>query len=169
MIHDRVPIQKVKPLTEEDYYVRGCTALLDAVGGAIRHIGRCHKYAKEGDAPEKTLFVITTDGLENASVEYSQSIVKHMIETEQEKYGWEFVFLGANIDAVNEGRRIGIREKRSVDYINDSRGIRKSYEVLGDAMYCMSTLGDIEDSSFDDLREDYDSRKKARGRKGRRP
>lgn len=102
VIHDRVPVANVQPLTEKEYYVRGCTALLDAVGGAIHHIGNVHKYAMEEDVPEKTLFVITTDGMENASRRYTYDKVKRMIEHEKEKYGWEFLFLGANIDAAAE-------------------------------------------------------------------
>ena len=99
VIHDRVDIQNIEPMTRKEYYVRGCTALLDAVGKAIHHIGNVHKYAREEDRPEKTLFVITTDGMENASREYTYDRLKGMIERQQEKYGWEFLFLGANIDA----------------------------------------------------------------------
>ncbi|MBO4382490.1 MAG: VWA domain-containing protein, partial [Clostridia bacterium] len=99
VIHDRLPLDKVPELTEKEYFVGGCTALLDAVGGAIHHIGNIHKYARPEDVPEKTLFVITTDGMENASREYSYERVKRMIERQQDRYGWEFLFLGANIDA----------------------------------------------------------------------
>ena len=108
VIHDRVPIAKVENLTEETYFVRGCTALLDAVGGAIHHIGNVHKYAREEDRPEKTLFIITTDGLENASRRYTYARVKAMVERQKEKYGWEFLFLGANIDAIRVAGNIGI-------------------------------------------------------------
>lgn len=108
VIHDRVPIGDIKKLTEEDYFVRGCTALLDAVGGAIHHIGNVHKYAREEDRPTKTLFVITTDGLENASRNYSFKDVKKMIERQKEKYNWEFLFLGANIDAIEVAGNMGI-------------------------------------------------------------
>ena len=139
-IHDRVPIQMVKPLTRKDYYVRGCTALLDAVGRTIHYIDRCHSYAKAGEAPEKTLFVITTDGLENASCKYRLHEVRQMIEEQQEEFGWEFIFLGSNIDAVREGERIGIRRQRCVDYIDDSRGTRMCYDALGDAMCSMSMM-----------------------------
>ena len=99
VLHDRVDIQKVTPMTGEDYAVRGCTALLDAVGQAIHHIGNVHKYAREEDRPEHTLFVITTDGMENASCRYSAQQVKQMIERQKTRYGWEFIFLGANMDA----------------------------------------------------------------------
>ena len=108
VIHDRVPLERMEPLTEKEYFVRGSTALLDAVGGAIHHIGNVHKYAREEDRPEKTLFVITTDGMENASRLYSYDRVRAMIQRQQEKYGWEFLFLGANIDAAEEAGRFGI-------------------------------------------------------------
>ena len=100
VLHDRLPIQEIKPMTEKEYYVRGCTALLDAVGGAVHHIGNIHKYAREEDRPSKTLFVIITDGMENSSKRYDYAKVKQMIERQQERYGWEFMFLGANMDAM---------------------------------------------------------------------
>ena len=109
VVHDRVELQKIRTMTRREYYVRGCTALLDAVGRAIHHIGNVHKYIREEDRPEKTLFVITTDGMENASRKYSYDRLKMMIERQKEKYGWEFIFLGANIDAVETAGRIGIR------------------------------------------------------------
>lgn len=114
VLHDRVLMNKVPVMTEEEYYVRGCTALLDAVGGAIHHITNVHKYARDEDRPEKTLFVITTDGMENASRQYSYEKVQRMIQKEQEKYGWEFIFIGANINAVQEAKRFGIRKERAV-------------------------------------------------------
>ena len=134
VIHDRVPLEKLGPLTEEEYYVRGSTALLDAVGGAIRHIGNVHKYAREEDRPEKTLFVITTDGMENASRRYDYDRVKAMIRRQQERYGWEFLFLGANIDAAREADRFGIRPECAADYHADSRGTRVIYESLSQAV-----------------------------------
>ena len=134
VIHDRVPLEKIKPLTERDYYVRGCTALLDAVGGAIHHIGNVHKYAREEDRPEKTLFVITTDGMENASRKYSYSRLKEMIERQKEKYGWEFLFLGANIDAAKEAARFGITADRAANYHADSVGTGVIYESVSEAI-----------------------------------
>ena len=134
VIHDRVPLDRVPALTEKEYFVRGCTALLDAVGGAIHHIGNVHKYAREEDRPEKTLFVITTDGMENASHFYTYDQVKAMIQRQQEKYGWEFLFLGANIDAAAEAARFGIGADRAADYHCDSEGTALNYEVLGDAI-----------------------------------
>ena len=134
VIHDRIPLDRVPRLTEKEYYVRGCTALLDAVGGAIHHIGNVHKYAREEDRPEKTLFVITTDGLENASRRYTYDKVKAMIERQRETYGWEFLFLGANIDAAREAARFGIRADCAADYHADSIGTEAVYESVCEAV-----------------------------------
>ena len=134
VIHDRVDIQKIQPMTRKDYYVRGCTALLDAVGKSIHHIGNVHKYAREEDRPEKTVFVITTDGMENASREYSYDRVRRMIEHQKEKYGWEFLFLGANIDAAKEAARFGIAEDRAANYHADSMGTAVIYEAVSEAV-----------------------------------
>ena len=134
VIHDRVPLDKVPALTQKEYYVRGCTALLDAVGGAIHHIGNVHKYAREEDRPEKILFVITTDGMENASRRYTYDKVKAMIEHQREKYGWEFLFLGANIDAAREAARFGIRADRAANYHADHIGTEVIYEAVSEAV-----------------------------------
>ena len=134
VIHDRVPLDRVPPLTEREYFVRGCTALLDAVGGAIHHIGNVHKYAREEDRPEKTLFVITTDGLENASRRYTYEKVKAMIERQRKQYGWEFLFLGANIDAAREAARFGIRPDCAANYYADSIGTEAVYESVCEAV-----------------------------------
>lgn len=134
VIHDRVDIQRIEPMTREEYYVRGCTALLDAVGRAIHHIGNVHKYAREEDRPEKTLFVITTDGMENASRQYSYDRLKAMIQRQKEKYGWEFLFLGANIDAAKEAARFGIHADRAANYHADSKGTNVVYETVSEAI-----------------------------------
>ena len=134
ILHDRLPLEKVPPMTAKDYSVGGCTALLDAVGGTVRHIARIHKYARREDVPDRTLVVITTDGLENASRTYTYGRVQKMIRHEQEKYGWEFLFLGANIDAAAEAARFGIGADRAADYHCDSEGTALNYEVLGDAI-----------------------------------
>ena len=134
VIHDRMDIQKVAPITEKEYFVRGCTALLDALGGAIHHIGNVHKYAREEDRPEKTLFIITTDGMENASRRYSYEKVREMIRRQEETYGWEFLFLGANIDAEAEAARYGIRPEQAVNYHADSKGTSIVYEAVSDAV-----------------------------------
>ena len=139
VIHDRVPLEKIPPLTEKEYFVRGCTALLDAVGGAIHHIGNVHKYAREEDRPEKTLFVITTDGMENASRRYSYDRVRAMVRRQQEKYGWEFLFLGANIDAAEEAGRFGIRPECAADYHADSKGTAVVYESVCQAVHQVRT------------------------------
>lgn len=137
VLHDRVPLEQVPELTNKEYYARGCTALLDAVGGAIHHIGNIHKYARPEDVPEKTLFVITTDGLENASRRYTLDRVKAMIEHEQSKYGWEFLFLGANMDAVTAAGQMGIGADRAVTYRSDSAGTRLNYEVVSETVCAM--------------------------------
>ena len=137
VLYDRVPLDKVPQMTEKEYYVRGCTALLDAVGSAIRHIGNVHKYIREEDRPEKTIFVIITDGLENASREYTYDRVKEMVERQKEKYGWEFLFLGANIDAVRTAGRFGIREDRAANYNSDRVGTALNYEVLAETVCTM--------------------------------
>ena len=133
-LHDRLPMQQVPSMTEKDYTVRGSTALLDAVGSTIKHIARIHKYAHPDHKPTSTLFVIITDGMENASRQYTYDKVKEMITHEQEKYGWEFLFLGANIDAAAEGARFGIPADHSVTYKCDAVGTALNYEVLSDAI-----------------------------------
>ena len=135
VLHDRVDIQAVRPMTREDYTVRGCTALLDAIGGAIHHIGNVHRYARREDVPEHTLFVITTDGMENASRRYSADKVKTMIERQKSKYGWEFLFLGANIDAVETARHFGIGADRAVSFMSDHIGTALNYDVVCEAVH----------------------------------
>ena len=134
VLHDRVKLADVPAMTDRDYTVRGCTALLDAIGGAIRHIGNIHKYARAEDVPAKTMFVITTDGMENASRRYTHDKIKAMIERQKEKYGWEFLFLGANIDAVSVANTIGIAADRAVDYHADAKGTALNYEAVGQAV-----------------------------------
>lgn len=159
VIHDRVAVQKIQPLTREDYMVRGCTALLDAIGGAIHHIGNVHKYAREEDVPEHTLFVITTDGMENASRYYTSDQVKNMIERQKEKYGWEFLFLAANIDAVETARKYGIGKDRAVNYRADSRGTRLNYEVLSDAIDAVRGNEVLGENWKERIDQDYEDRK----------
>lgn len=159
VIHDRVDIQKIELMTEEQYSVRGCTALLDAIGKAIHHIGNVHKYAREEDRPEHTLFVITTDGMENASHRYTAEQVKQKIERQKQKYGWEFIFLGANIDAVETADRIGIDKNRAVSYHSDHVGTQLNYEVISEAVCCMRECAVIPDNWADRIEEDYRKRK----------
>lgn len=143
MIHDRVDIKEIRPITEKDYYVRGCTALLDTVGDAVKHIKDIHKYAREEDRPGKTVFVITTDGYENASKKYGYGDIKRMIEQQKECSGWEFLFLGANIDAVETAGRVGIAPDRAANYICDPVGTAINYDVLGDAINEVREKGEL--------------------------
>ena len=159
VIHDRLVLEKVVPLTRKEYYVRGCTALLDAVGKAIHHIGNVHKYAREEDRPEKTLFVITTDGMENASHQYSYEKVKEMIRRQQEKYGWEFLFLGANIDAAAEAARFGIRADRAANYHADSKGTAVIYEAVSDAVCDMRASRPMSAQWKQSIDADFQTRK----------
>lgn len=160
VIHDRMPIEQVKQLTEKQYYVRGCTALLDAVGGAIDKTVRVQRNTKEEYVPKKTLFVITTDGLENSSMEYSYRRVRKMITHEQEKYGWEFMFLGANIDAAAEAGRIGIREQFTSNYINDGEGVAMNFRGIGSAISKMACCEALDGSELDEVRRDFAKRRK---------
>ena len=134
VIHDRLPLDAVPRMTEKEYFTRGCTALLDAVGGAIHHIGNIHKYARKEDVPEKTMFIITTDGYENASRRDDYEKVRKMIERQKSRHGWEFLFLGANIDAAAEAKRFGIGEDRAVNYKCDEAGTALNYEVISEAV-----------------------------------
>ena len=160
VIHDRQPLDAVPRLTDKDYYVRGCTALLDAVGGAIHHIGNVHKYARKEDVPDKTLFIITTDGLENASRYYTYERVRQMIERQKEKYGWEFLFLGANIDAAAEAQRFGIGADRAVNYHADSEGTALNYEVLSQTVSEMRLGKGIQSNWMSRIAHDHRTRKK---------
>ena len=134
VLYDRADIQKVEPMTEQQYRVGGCTALLDAIGGAVHHIGNVHKYAREEDRPGKTILVITTDGMENASRSYTYDEVQRMVKHEQEKYGWEFLFLGANMDAISAARSFGIRADRAVRYRRDRAGTELNYQVVSETV-----------------------------------
>ena len=158
VIYDRVDIRKAEPMTDRQYYVRGSTALLDAVGEAIHHIGNVHKYAREEDRPAKTVFVITTDGMENASRRYSAEKVRKMIEHEKEKYGWEFLFLGANIDAVETAGRFGIDSSRAVRYHSDRRGTMLNYEAVGKAVSSFRCSAVLPDSWKEEIEADYSGR-----------
>ena len=134
VLHDRVEIGKIEKITDKEYFVRGNTALLDAVGGAIKHMGNIHKYAREEDRPAKTIFVITTDGMENSSIKFGYSEVKRLIEKQKKKYGWEFIFIGANIDAFAEAQKFGIDEGRTVNYTYDKKGMGLVFEGISKAV-----------------------------------
>lgn len=167
VLHDRVPLKDIKLMTEKEYYVRGCTALLDAVGGAIHHIGTVHKYARAEDRPEKTLVIITTDGMENSSHRYTYDKVKKMVERQKEKYGWEFLFLGANIDAIHVAERFGIQANRAVNYECDSMGTTVNFRALNEAVRRVRSCPDMEamDETLGDdwkaeIEADYNKRHK---------
>ncbi|MBQ7476476.1 MAG: VWA domain-containing protein [Selenomonadaceae bacterium] len=161
VLHDRVPLKEVKPLTREDYQVRGTTALLDAIGDAVKHIKNVHKYAREEDRPAKTLFVITTDGMENASRKFSYRNIKKLIEEQQGK-GWEFLFLGANIDSVEVAGRMGIHANRAVNYHNDKLGTELKYRAVGgfiSALAAAPISAVIGDAWREEVDKDFEERK----------
>lgn len=163
LLHDRINIKGVNPITEEDYFVRGTTALLDAVGRTIQKISNAQRHTAREYRPDKTIFVITTDGMENASSEYTYEKVKSMIEAEKEKSGWEFIFLGANIDAIATAARFGIDSKRSANYNPDSEGTKLNYEAISYAISEFRSNGQIRDNWKEDIDEDF----ARRGRKHR--
>ena len=160
VIHDRVALSEVKPMTEKEYFVRGCTALIDAIGGAIDHIAKIHKYARAEDVPSHTMFVITTDGLENASCKYSSDKVKKMIERKKEE-GWEFLFIGANIDSVETAKHFGIGADRAVNYHADAKGTRVLFETVAEAVCDMRASVPLKASWSGKIKEDFESRKKS--------
>ncbi|MCQ2496870.1 MAG: VWA domain-containing protein [Lachnospiraceae bacterium] len=165
VLYDRVPVKKVEPMNDSQYYVRGCTAFLDAIGQAVNHISNIHKYAREEDIPEKTLFIITTDGMENASRNYSYDRVKSMIEEKKEK-GWEFLFLGANIDAIEVAGRFGISADRAINYECDKQGTELNFRVLSNAVSAVrksksrAEMSGALYASCAPIREDYEKRHK---------
>ena len=162
VIYDRVDLRKIEPMTDRQYYVRGCTALLDALGGAIHHIGNVHKYAREEDRPEKTLFIITTDGMENAGRRYDYERVRKMVAHQKEKYNWEFLFLGANMDAIETAGHFGISRDRAVNFVCDSEGTKLNYEVLSATVTgfraCKSAKPKLADGWCEEIEKDYKKR-----------
>ena len=173
VLHNRVDIREVRDITSKEYYVRGCTALLDAVGGAIRHTVNVHKHAPKNKKPEKTIFVITTDGMENASCRYSYGQIKKMIQLQQKKYGWQFIFIGANIDSYAEAQRFGIKKERAVNYMHDELGTKKLYEGVSKAVCSVMMAGSAMDAEAeldccawdDEIRMDYEARSTRSGRR----
>ena len=169
ILHDREGLEQVKPITKEEYYVRGCTALLDAVGGAIQHIKQVQKSVPKEERPGKTLFIITTDGMENASKRYTYDKLKKMVEKQQKKHQWEFIFLGANMDAIEVAGRFGIQASRAVNYECDSVGTKLNYEVMSKVVSCARSCVSAEamarafesDEMLGQIQEDYRKRHKA--------
>lgn len=168
VIHDRMPLGDIAPMTGKEYYVRGSTALLDAIGEAIHHISNIHKYAREEDVPEKTLFIITTDGMENSSRKYSYDKVRKMVEKKKEKDHWEFIFLGANIDAVSVANKFGVDRSRAVTYECDSAGTALNYKMMSKMVSCARACKSAEDMGavfgsddmLSEIRDDYAKRHK---------
>lgn len=158
-IHDRVKLSEVERLTEEDYYVRGCTALVDAIGTSVKHIENIHRYIRKSDVPEHTMFVIITDGMENASREFTGDKVREMIENHKENDGWEFLFIGANIDAVKTAKGFGINEDRAVNYHADKKGTGVVYRAMEKAVGCVRASAPLKKSWCEEIDDDYKSRK----------
>lgn len=170
VLHDRIPLEEVPRMSEKEYFVRGSTALLDALGGAIHHIRNVHKYARGEDRPEKTLFIIATDGMENASTRYTRTQVRRMIEQERENHGWEFIFMGADIDAVGEAEKMGIRRERAVNYIHDGTGTANVFAGAAAAVCTVmrsvsakEAARELDENGWsDELNKDYDARRRDR-------
>lgn len=163
VIHDRFNLEIIQPLTDRDYYARGCTALLDAVGRTIDKIARIQKYLPDEERAEKVIFVITTDGLENSSREYSYKKLQDMIEHQKANYNWEFIFLGANMDAVAEAKKFGISEDRAVTFENDSEGVQLNYHVVGKTLATMRACAPSDRVGSEwkaEIDEDYKKRSK---------
>ena len=160
VLHDRVKLSEIEKMTEKDYFTGGCTALLDAVGGAIHHIGNIHKYARPEDVPEHTVFVIITDGMENASRRYTAEMIKRMIERQKTKYGWEFLFIGANIDAAQTAASYGIDRDRAVDYNADAKGTEILYDTVAEAVCNVRSNKQLEEDWCAPIANDYNNRKK---------
>lgn len=159
VLHDRLKLADIPKMTEEDYTVHGCTALIDAIGGAIDHISTIHKYARKEDVPEHTMFVITTDGQENASHIYSSKKVKKMIEKKKEKDNWEFLFIGANIDAVETAKSFGISEDRAVNYHADKKGTSVLYNSVSNAVCKVRSCAPLTAEWSESIAADYEDRK----------
>lgn len=159
LLHDRINLSGIEPITDKEYFVRGSTALLDAVGKTINKIGNAQKHTAEGERAEHVMFVITTDGMENASREYSYEKIRQMIERQKSKYGWEFIFLGANIDAVAAAERFGISEDRAANYNADGEGTLLNYEVISETVSNLRACQPISENWKDRIEEDFSKRR----------
>ena len=148
VLHDRLPLDSVRPMTREDYRAGGSTALIDALGGAVHHIGNIHKYARPEDVPEHTLFVVTTDGMENASHRWDAEEVRKTVKRRQEENGWEFIFLGANIDAAETAKAYGIPAPRAVNYHNDAMGTAVKYRAVSEAIRSVRSGAGLDTTSW---------------------
>ncbi|MBR4767243.1 MAG: VWA domain-containing protein [Clostridia bacterium] len=160
VLYDRVDIDRIEKMKESDFAVGGSTALIDALGGAIHHIGNVHKYARKEDVPENTIFVIMTDSMENASRVYSSDKVKQMVERQQNKYGWQFLFLGANIDAVETARSYGIDRRGAVRFESDSLGHKLNYRAVSKAVSAVRECGDFDESWAEEIKQRGEKKEK---------
>lgn len=165
MLHDRVNIKDIRPMTEKDYYVEGCTALLDAIGKTIHKIGNEQRLAKKEKRADKVMFIITTDGMENASCQYTYEKIKYMVERQKEKYGWEFIFLGANIDAISTAARFGISSDRAANYNADGEGTKLNYEAVSDVVSEFRVSSEISEDWKQKIDEDFEHRGKRTNRR----
>lgn len=160
LLHDRTSVKGLRPITEKEYFVGGCTALLDAIGKTIHKIENAHRYTAEEQKPEKVMFIITTDGMENASREYTYAKIKEMVERRKEQFGWEFIFLGANIDAISTAARFGINADRAANYNADSKGTRLNYEAVSHAVSEIRASRLIADNWKEKIDQDFKTRSK---------
>ena len=160
LLHDRIDIQAVNPITEKDYYVGGSTALLDAIGITLQKIIRVAKYTAKEDQAPKVIFVIITDGMENASRQYSSQKIKSMIEEQKTEYGWEFIFLGANIDAVETASHYGVSADRAMNYVPDQKGTSLNFKIMSQTVESFRKCGYVRDDAFDEIRKDHKQRGK---------
>lgn len=160
LLHDRISLKGISPLTEDDYEVGGTTALLDAIGSTVQKIANAQKRTMEEERADKVMFVITTDGMENASCEYNYKKINEMIASQKQKFNWEFIFLGANIDAVATARQFGVEEEFAVEYHADPEGTQLNYQVLSEAVSSFRTSKSIDRNWKKDIEKDYKSRAK---------
>lgn len=160
LLHDRINVKGIRPITEKEYFVCGCTALLDAIGKTINKIGNVQRNTNEQQRADKVMFVITTDGMENASIEYNYEKVKKMVERQKEKYGWEFIFIGANIDAISTAAKFGISSDRAANYNADGQGTRLNYEAVSHVVSELRASRPITESWKAEIEDDFTHRSK---------
>jgi uncharacterized protein YegL len=160
LLHDRINVKGIRPITEKEYFVCGCTALLDAIGKTINKIGNVQRNTNEEERADKVMFVITTDGMANASNEYNYEKIKKMVEWQKKKYGWEFIFIGANIDAIATAAKFGISSDRAANYNADGEGTRLNYEAVSNVVSELRASRPITDSWKAEIDEDFTRRSK---------
>ncbi len=165
LLHDRINVKSIQNITDKEYYVRGSTALLDAIGLTIDKIGNVQKMTKVEERADKVLFVITTDGMENSSRKYNYSKIKHMIENQKRKYNWEFIFMGANMDAIEMANRFGIDSNRAVNYHSDKKGTQLNYESMSQVVSNLRMSKSIDEDWKKEIDEDFINRNESSSKK----